>query len=120
MIPEYFVNLPLNLVGGTIRFFYFWYVQSSKDFWNREIGFLKSIERDIGVIINIKLITQPIFGDYTYMGRFLGPIFRLGRVMIGLIIMAVSIATVVIIYLFWITLPLLTLSMIVTNLLYVF
>lgn len=120
MIQEYFVNLPLNLVKGTIRFFYFWYAQSSKDFWKREIEFLKGVERDIGVIINLKLITQPIFSDYSYMGRFLGPIFRLGRVIIGLIIMAISIAAVIIIYLFWIILPLLTLLMIITNLLYVF
>lgn len=120
MIQEYFVSLPERFVREIIKFFYFWYAQSSKDFWNKEINFLKGVERDIGVIINLRLITQPIFGDYTYMGRFLGPIFRLGRVIIGLIIMAVSIAAVVIVYLLWIILPPLTFLMIITNLLYVF
>lgn len=120
MIQEYFVGLPERFARGIIKFFYFWYAQSSKDFWNKEIEFLKGVERDIGVIINLKLITQPIFSDYTYMGRFLGPIFRLCRVIIGLIIMAVSIAAVIIVYLFWIILPPLAFLMIITNLLYVF
>ena len=58
MIAEYFVNLPVRMIKGTIKFFYFWYVQSSKDFWNKEIAFLKQIEKDLGVIINLKLIFQ--------------------------------------------------------------
>ena len=35
----------------------------------------------MGVLINLKLVFQPIFGDYSYMGRVIGPIFRLGRVL---------------------------------------
>ena len=116
MILEYFVNLPVNFVRGTINFFCFWYVQSSKDFWNREISFIRGIERDIGVMINLKLITQPIFGDYSYMGRIIGPIFRLGRVLIGTIIMTASIFVVIIIYLIWIILPPLTFLMVMLNL----
>ena len=91
MLLEYFLNLPIKFAKGTKQFFWFWYVQNSKDFWHREVGFLKGIERDIGVITNLKLITQPIFGDYTYAGRVIGPIFRLGRVLIGFIIMVASI-----------------------------
>lgn len=116
MIAEYIANLPVNFVKGIINFFRFWYVQGSKDFWHREIGFIKGIERDIGVVINLKLITQPIFGDYTYAGRVIGPIFRLGRVLVGTIIMAVSIFVVILIYLIWIILPPLAFLMVVLNL----
>ena len=120
MILEYFVNLPVNFVRGIMNFFCFWYVQSSKDFWNKEISFIRGIERDMGVLINLKLMFQPIFGDYSYMGRVIGPIFRLGRILIGFIIMAVSIAVVVAMYLIWIILPPLAFLMVFLNLIEVF
>jgi len=116
MILEYFLNLPIKFFKGINQFFCFWYLTSSKDFWHREISFLKQIERDIGVIINLKLITQPIFGDYTYAGRVIGPIFRLGRVLIGMAIMIVSIFIVILIYLIWIILPPLAFLMVFLNL----
>jgi len=116
MLLEYFLNLPVKFFKGINQFFYFWYFTSSKNFWHKEIGFLKQIERDIGVIINLKLITQPIFGDYTYAGRVIGPIFRLGRVLIGFMIMLVSIFVVILIYLIWIILPPLALLMVFLNL----
>jgi hypothetical protein len=76
MIAEYFTNLPVNFIKGIIDFFSFWYITSSKAFWNKEISFIRGIERDMGVLINLKLMFQPIFGDYSYMGRVIGPIFR--------------------------------------------
>ena len=115
MILEYFANLPVNFARGIINFFYFWYVRSSKDFWNREVSFVREIERDIGVMINLKLITQPIFGDYSYMGRLIGPIFRLGRVLVGTMIVATSIFIVILIYLTWIILPPLAFLMVILN-----
>jgi len=82
MIAEYFVNLPVRAIKGTIKFFRFWYVQSSKDFWNKEISFLKQIEKDLGVIINLKLIFQPnrhLFNlDNFATARFLDGIFEFG------------------------------------------
>jgi hypothetical protein len=116
MIAEYFANLPVNFIRGIFNFFYFWYFSSSKSFWRKEISFMKGIERDIGVFINLKLLFQPIFGDYSYMGRVIGPIFRLGRVLLGFIIMAISIIVILIIYTIWIILPPLAFLMAVLNL----
>ena len=116
MILEYFINLPIKFIKGINQFLWFWYVQSSKDFWHREVAFLKQIERDIGVMINLKLILQPIFGDYSYMGRIIGPVFRLGRVLTGTIIMVASIFIVILIYLLWIILPPLAFLMVMLNL----
>ncbi len=116
MIADYIANLPMKIMGGIISFFSFWYVRSSKAFWNKEILFIKGIERDIGVLINLKLVFQPIFGDYSYMGRVIGPIFRLGRVFVGLFIVLVSIIIVLVIYLIWILLPPVTFLMIFLNL----
>lgn len=120
MIAEYFVNLPVNFLKGIVNFLYVWYVKSSRDFWRKEIDFIKGVENDIGVFINLKLLFQPIFGDYSYMGRVIGPIFRLGRVFFGFLIMLISLVTVIAIYLIWIILPPLTFLMIFLNLIYIF
>ena len=120
MITDYVVNLPVNFIKGIINFFSFWYVRSSKAFWRKEISFIKGIERDMGVLINLKLIFQPIFGDYSYMGRVIGPIFRMSRVLIGFIIMAISIVAVTAIYFIWIILPPLAFLMVFLNLMIVF
>ncbi|MCK5490841.1 MAG: hypothetical protein KAI67_03285 [Candidatus Pacebacteria bacterium] len=120
MIAEYFVNLPLNFVKGIINFLYIWYVSSSRDFWHKEIGFAKGIENEMGAFINLKLLFQPIYGDYSYIGRVIGPIFRFGRVLVGFFMMLISIVVVVVIYLIWIILPPLTFLMIYSNLTYIF
>jgi len=110
----------VNFARGIFNFFYFWYVSSSRSFWRKEVGFIKGIEWDIGVFINLKLLFQPIFGDYSYMGRALGPIFRLGRVLLGLIIMIISIIVILGIYLIWIILPPLAFLMVIFNLNFLF
>ena len=120
MIAEYFVNLPLNFVKGIVNFLYVWYVKSSRDFWHKEIDFVEGIENDMGVFINLKLLLQPIYGDYSYMGRVIGPIFRLGRVIVGFSIMLISSIVVTVIYVIWIILPPLTFLMIFLNLSYMF
>jgi len=116
MVVEYIVNLPIRFVKGIKHFFYFWYIKSSEGFWKEEILFIKQIERDIGIIINIKLIFKPIYGDYSYMGRVVGPIFRFGRVIVGIAIITVSAVFITCAYLIWIILPPLTFLMILSNL----
>ena len=120
MTADFFLTLPMKIVRGSYDFLVFWYVRGSKEFWRKEISFIKGIERDIGVLINLKLITQPIFGDYTRMGRIIGPIFRLGRVLIGLTIIFFSVLAVVALFVIWFLLPVVTLIMIFENLPYIF
>jgi len=120
MIADYITNLPVNVIKGIINFFYIWYVKGSESFWNKEISFIKGVESDIGVLINLRLLFQPIFGDDSYMGRVIGPIFRMGRVFVGSVIVLVSIITAIIIYLIWIITPPITFLMVASNLLYLF
>lgn len=118
MLMDNDFGLMHRFLRGFRDFLYFWYIKSSRDFWRSEISFIKGVERDIGVMINLKLVTQPIFGDYSYIGRVIGPIFRLGRVIFGLIAISFSAALVTAIYLFWIFLPPVAAVMTVENLVY--
>ena len=118
MLTDRDFGLLYRFLKGLRNFLYFWYIKSSGDFWRSEISFIKGIERDIGIIINLKLITQPIFGDYTYIGRIIGPIFRLGRVIFGVIMVSFSLCLVAALYFFWILLPPVAAIMIFKNLNY--
>lgn len=118
MFSESFVKFFSVTIRSLYNFLYFWYVKSSKDFWSSEIRFMHSVEREIGVIINLRLITQPIFGDYSYTGRFLGPFFRFCRVVIGLVVLLISFFSIITLYVIWVFLPPVVFYMIFLNLIY--
>lgn len=120
MIAEYFVNLPYNFTKGIFNFFYVWYVQGSKDFWNKEAAFLKEVEHDVGFIVHIKNIAVPLFGDYDFMGRIIGFVFRIGFIIFGFLVTAASIVFLMCLYLVWIIVPPITFWMIFSNLYYLF
>lgn len=120
MLTDYYLTLPFRFVRGIYDFLYFWYIKSSKDFWRIEVEFMKGVEREIGLIVNLKLITQPIFGDYSSIGRIIGPIFRFGRVMLGFFIVFLSIVAFMIAYLVWLLLPPVAFIMAAKNFIYVF
>lgn len=100
-------------------FFYFWYVGGTRDFLRRAVEILRTVEREAGVRINLRLITQPIFGDYSKMGRLVGPFFRLGRVLVGALLCFLTALGILLIFLVRLALPLIALYMIFTNLFFV-
>ncbi len=116
MISEYLINLPINLVKIITNFFYFWYAQGLKKFLNKEINFLKEVGHDSGVIVHMKHLTDPLFGDYTYLGRAIGFFFRIGFIMIGGVIMIASIFASIFLFVIWIILPPIAIWMVISNL----
>lgn len=118
MILDYFLTLPFRLVKDFCDFLSFWYVKSSRDFWRREVSFLKGVENEFGIRVNLKLLTQPIYGDYTVAGKIIGPIFRFLRVTIGCGFLLLSFGAVLVCYLLWLIFPPLAFYMTAKNLFY--
>lgn len=116
MIAEYFVNLPFDFIRGILNFFFVWYFQGTIDFWNKEMAFLRGIEHDVGFIIHIKHIADPLFGDYDFTGRAIGFVFRIGFILFGFLATMVSSVLVITLYLVWIAIPPVTFLMIFLNL----
>lgn len=120
MIAEYFVNLPLDFIKGIFNFFFIWYIQGTLDFWNKEVAFLQGVERDVGFIVHIKHIADPLFGDYDLMGRIIGLFFRLIFILFGFLVTSVSMIFVFGLYLIWIMVPPVTFFYVLINLNYYF
>ncbi len=98
-------------------FVYGWYVRGSKKFWSGALGFIKFMDRDFGVAANIYNWTSPLYGDYSYGGRIIGPIFRTARIFLGLAVYAIAFFAALFAYIIWLALPAIVLIMFFLNLL---
>ncbi len=71
------------ILQSVLNFFVRWYGTGSQFFWSRVFEWFASLDRTFGVAINARLIMHPLYGDYSPVGRVIGPVFRLGRIALG-------------------------------------
>ncbi|MDE2018791.1 MAG: hypothetical protein KGJ13_00385 [Patescibacteria group bacterium] len=64
-------------------FFHHWYVDGSRAFGRVFIRTLEETDKVLAIKITLRYFFQPLYGDYTAMGRILGVIFRTGRILVG-------------------------------------
>src|SRR6266481_4704578 len=67
-------------------FFHHWYVDGSKSLLNRFMFFIGDLDKTFAVRITLSHFFEPLYKDFTFIGRILGVIFRSIRVVIGGII----------------------------------
>lgn len=105
------------MFSPVINFFYGWYVDDTRNFWNWFVNYLKMLDRTIGLIGNIQNWTSPLFGDYSLIGVVVGPILRTLRIFFGMAFYTAIAVFFAIVYLFWIILPIAAIIMVFLNLL---
>lgn len=66
-----------------VCFFRRWYLERSERFWSAVFAFLGVLDKNFAVAINARLWLQPLYGDYSPVGRILGPILRTIRIVFG-------------------------------------
>ena len=98
----YLINRFFYRIGD---FFHHWYWDGSRNFARALIAFLENLDRTFAVRLTFKFLFQPLYKDYSAVGRILGVIFRSGRIAIGLIIYTFSALLFFSIYLAWLLLP---------------
>lgn len=103
------------MLTSVINFFYGWYIDDTRNFWNWFINCLKTLDRDIGLVGNLQNWTSPIFGDYSYIGVAVGPVLRTLRIFFGLAFYAAMAVLSLVIYLIWIILPIVVIAMVFFN-----
>ncbi len=86
-------------------FFHHWYVDGSRAFGRTFITTLAGIDQVIAFKITLRYFFQPLYKDYTAVGRVLGIIFRTGRILIGIVIYPIIAAIFLAAYLAWILIP---------------
>src|SRR6267154_172114 len=77
------VYLAQRFFYRTFDFFHHWYIDGSRAFGRTFIATLTGIDETMAFAITLRYFFQPLYKDYTIMGRILGVIFRTGRILIG-------------------------------------
>ena len=87
-------------------FFHHWYVDGSRAFGRKYIQLLSDIDVTFAVKITLRHFFEPLYRDYSIIGRILGIPFRTGRILIGGGIYLVISIIFLVIYLAWLAIPL--------------
>lgn len=86
-------------------FFHHWYVDGSRTIAHRFVSTLEEIDKSFAIVITLRFLFQPLYKDYTVIGRILGVIFRTGRIVIGACVYLFVIALFLAFYIAWVLIP---------------
>jgi hypothetical protein len=98
------------------EFFRHWYVDGSRVIAHRFLSTLEEIDETLAIAITLRYLFQPLYKDYSIIGRILGLIFRTGRILIGSAIYLVIALLFLAFYLVWIAIPAVIILLVVKNL----
>jgi len=83
-------------------FFRHWYVGGSRLIAHTFISTLENIDRSFAVKITLQHFFEPLYKDYSMIGRILGVFFRSVRILIGGMVYAAVTAFFALAYVAWI------------------
>ena len=86
-------------------FFHNWYIHGSRNIFHFFISKMESIDKVFALKVTLRYFFQPLYKDYTVVGRILGVVFRSGRILIAVSFYLVISAIFFLIYLSWLIFP---------------
>lgn len=86
-------------------FFSHWYVGGSRVIAHRFISTLEELDRTLAVRVTLRYFFQPLYKDYSVIGRILGVVFRTARILIGGVAYLAIALLFLAFYLLWIAAP---------------
>jgi hypothetical protein len=98
-----------------LDFFHHWYVDGSRAIGNKFMVTLEATDQSFAVKITLRHFFEPLYKDYSVVGRVLGIVFRTGRVLIGGILYVVITLCFAVVYLVWLAIPAAILFYVVTG-----
>ena len=107
------VYLARRFVYHFLDFFHHWYVDGSHAFGRRFMKALTAADESFAVAITLRHFFEPLYKDYSIIGRILGIVFRSVRVVIGGACYLVLALVFAIAYLVWLAIPAVIISLII-------
>jgi len=86
-------------------FFHHWYIDGSRVIAHQFIDTLESADQTLALRITLRHFLEPLYKDYSVIGRILGIVFRTGRVIIGAVLYLFIAIIFAIAYLVWVAIP---------------
>ncbi|MCR4328794.1 MAG: hypothetical protein NUV53_04805 [Patescibacteria group bacterium] len=86
-------------------FFHHWYGDGSRVVFHNFISMLERLDRKFAVKVTLRYFFEPLYQDYSAVGRVLGVLFRTIRVSVGLAVYAATAIFYAIIFAAWCATP---------------
>jgi hypothetical protein len=99
------VYLARRFLYRLLDFFHHWYVDGSHVIGRHFMATLTAADRSFAVAITLRHFFEPLYKDYSIVGRIMGIIFRSVRVVIGGALYCLLALIFAIVYLVWIAIP---------------
>ena len=99
------VYLARRLLYRFLDFFHHWYVDGSRVIGRHFMATLTAADQSLAVAITLRHFFEPLYKDYSIIGRILGIVFRSVRVAIGSVCYFFLALVFVVIYLIWLAIP---------------
>lgn len=100
-----FVYIVQRFFYRFLDFFHHWYVDGSRFIAHAFISVLTEMDKTFAVGITARHFFEPLYKDYSIIGRVLGIIFRSARIAIGGAVYFVALIICLVFYLAWIAIP---------------
>jgi hypothetical protein len=88
-----------------VDFFHHWYVDGSRAIGRRFMATLTVADQSFAVAITLRHFFEPLYKDYSIIGRMLGIVFRSVRVLIGGVFYLILSLLFAAAYLVWLAIP---------------
>lgn len=83
-------------------FFYHWYVDGTRAFARAGANIFLGLEQGFALRLTIVHFFQPLYQDYSVIGRIIGPIFRILRLALGSLFYILAFVLIITAYAVWI------------------
>ncbi len=100
--PIYLVR---HLFFHIFEFVRHWYIHSFIMIGRWLVNNLEWLDQTLALRVTVRHFFEPLYGDYTIIGRALGVFFRTIRVALALVCYPILIVCVIVAYLLWIAVP---------------
>ena len=116
IVLQSFKFLTLDILGDFILFPLWWYTRGLQRYGRLLWRNIQMVERELGVLIWMKNIFRPMFGQYDWQGRIISFFMRVVNIIFRGVILVLWSSICFILFLAWIVFPLLIIWLILLQL----
>lgn len=100
--PVYLIQRFFYRIG---EFFHNWYVDGSRAIANNFMLTLAATDQSFAIKVTLRHFFEPLYKDYSIIGRIMGVIFRTGRILLGGVLYILITIAFALVYVFWLAIP---------------
>lgn len=97
------------------EFFHNWYIDGSRAIAGTFMRTLTTTDQSFAIKVTLRHFFEPLYKDYSIIGRIMGVVFRTGRVLLGVVVYLLLTLVFAAVYIIWLAIPAAILWYIITG-----